>query len=347
MQPKVLQLRPLGRDGRRKLRPRSVGVSSNPGVRAAPQAGLAGIAGAGRLRRLLAGWLVLLIATLAIDGCESLDGSRAWYGRAEAVGAAAGLRPERIWVDGFVLFALVQRQESSPIGSRADAPLVVFLEGDGLAWRSRYRVGRDPTPRRATGVALAAASRLPRRAYLARPCHFLLAESPGCRPELWTTHRFGRTVVDATAAALDRLKALYGVERLVLVGYSGGATLALLLAVVRADVEAVITVAGVLDHAAWTTHHGVPPLTGSLAPSFGDPKLTRLPQVHIAGGRDRVAPPRLSEAFAARLGHPPGLVRLTVAHADHGCCWPHLWPALETAAMLHLGAEAKATATNR
>ena len=82
----------------------------------------------------------------------------------------------------------------------------------------------------------------------------------------WTTHRFAPEVIRASDLALDRLKTLFGAQRLVLVGYSGGAAVALLVAARRHDMGQIITVAGNLDHQAWTHYHHVQALSGSLNP---------------------------------------------------------------------------------
>jgi pimeloyl-ACP methyl ester carboxylesterase len=69
------------------------------------------------------------------------------------------------------------------------------------------------------------------------------------------------------------LKQRSGSTRLTLVGYSGGGTIAVLLAARRSDVAEVITVAANLDVGYWTQRDGLSPLTGSLDPAGGNPRL--------------------------------------------------------------------------
>lgn len=112
----------------------------------------------------------------------------------------------------------------------------------------------------------------------------------------------------------------------VLVGFSGGGAVAALAAAQRSDVLALATVAGNLDHVSWTDHHRVTPLHGSLNPADAAGQLTRLPQIHFVGDRDRVVPRLVVESFIQRLG-PGHLAQLKIVHgADHICCWDQNWP---------------------
>jgi pimeloyl-ACP methyl ester carboxylesterase len=128
--------------------------------------------------------------------------------------------------------------------------------------------------------------------------------------------------------ALEVMKARYGAKSLVLVGYSGGGAVAAILAAYRKDVERLVTVAGNLDHRAWTQHHAVSPLVASLDARDLIPDLRGLQQVHIAGSRDRIIPVAIVQRFAERIG--PNARLVVREDADHHCCWvddwPRLWP---------------------
>jgi hypothetical protein len=67
------------------------------------------------------------------------------------------------------------------------------------------------------------------------------------------------SVISASNQAVDALKQRYGAQEIVLVGYSGGGAVAALVAARRTDVVRLVTVAGNLDHLAWTHLHSVPP----------------------------------------------------------------------------------------
>lgn len=204
--------------------------------------------------------------------------------------------------------------------------LTIYLEGDGLAWRSRYVPSSDPTPPDPIGLRLAAADPASAVAYLARPCQYLT--SPRCNVDLWTSHRFSPAAISATSLAIDRLKRLFSAERVLLAGYSGGGVMAALVAAERTDVAGLITVAAPLDVGAWVRHHDVAPLTGSLDPArcCASP-LSRLPQRHVAGTRDDVTPRSIVESYA-RVLTSEAPIRILGVDSDHECCYVTLWPSL-------------------
>jgi dienelactone hydrolase len=149
-----------------------------------------------------------------------------------------------------------------------------------------------------------------------------------CNQELWTSARFAETVIDSSNHAIDLLKQQFGASSLRLIGYSGGGAIAALVAARRSDVIQLVTVAGNLDHEAWTRHHSISPLHRSLNPADAWHALARIPQVHFIGENDRNIGPFVIDAYLERFPdgqRPP--VHL-VKDADHYCCWMEHWPAL-------------------
>ncbi|WP_085444513.1 alpha/beta hydrolase [Magnetofaba australis] len=128
--------------------------------------------------------------------------------------------------------------------------------------------------------------------------------------------------------AVDQLKQRAGAQSIALAGHSGGATMALLLAQRREDVRAVVSIAGVLDHGAWTDHHGVTPLKQSLRIDDQAHKLAQLPQAHFAGARDRVAPSTLMRRFIREYGPFACVMDRVAEQADHQNGWLAYWPEL-------------------
>lgn len=208
---------------------------------------------------------------------------------------------------------------------KRSAELTIYLEGDGFAWLNSLQPSPDPTPLDPLALRLALAQPDGNAAYLGRPCQYLGVTQQPCQQRFWTDARFAEDVVHSLNLGLDQLKASAGAQRLVLVGYSGGGALALLLAARREDVARVVTVAGNLDHAAWTRHHRVSPLLGSLNPATFRSALTGLEQLHLVGEQDQVMPPQLAEDFVD--GYPHGhhaQVRVLPGY-DHHCCWANDW----------------------
>jgi len=164
-------------------------------------------------------------------------------------------------------------------------------------------------------------------AYLARPCQYL-ATQRNCAQRYWTDARFAAEVVGSLDQAIEQLKTRYTASSLVLVGYSGGGTLALLLAARRTDVERIITVAGNLDPDAWAAYHHLHPLRQSLNPALQRAALARIPQQHLSGERDQVVPTALTLRFdkAYPAGTESSVLRFS--HYDHQCCWARDWPRL-------------------
>lgn len=257
----------------------------------------------------------LLALVLALAACAPL-------GREDAGAIAAGAGFERAAFAAGPFTLIGWRRGAGPV-------LIAYLEGDGFAWVSRTRASDDPTPLHPTGLRLAAADPSPAVLYLGRPCQYVQpAEARNCSDRYWTDHRFAPEVVEAVNRALDQAKAQAGAGRLVLIGYSGGGAVAALAAARRSDVAAWATVASPLDSGAWTRHHEVSPLSGSLDPTTDAPRLAALPQIHFAGAEDETVPAAIVRSFLAREG--PGFESrlVVVPGADHGCCWARRWPEL-------------------
>ncbi|UUY07791.1 dienelactone hydrolase family protein [Pseudomonas sp. J452] len=219
-------------------------------------------------------------------------------------------------------------QAFTPAHLTRERHLTLYLEGDGFAWLNRSQPSSDPTPLNPLALHLALAQPAGNAAYLARPCQFLAADRGTCAQRYWTDARFAEEVVASLDLAVSQLKASAHAKQLTLVGYSGGAALALLLAARRDDVQRVISVSGNLDHAAWTRHHKVQPLRSSLNPADLRTRLVEIKQVHLVGSADLVTPSELTEGFVA--GYPSrATAKVWVLPGyDHAHNWAENWPEL-------------------
>ncbi|NTX92256.1 MULTISPECIES: hypothetical protein [unclassified Pseudomonas] len=200
--------------------------------------------------------------------------------------------------------------------------LRVYLEGDGHAWATATQPSLDPSPQNLLVAQLSVDDPTP-NAYLARPCQFVT--TPACEPSLWTNRRFSQEVVTRLSQALDQLKQRYGNREFELVGYSGGAALALLLAAQREDVAQVQTVAGNLSPRLWAQMKELSPLNGSLDPLDYRDQLAAIPQRHLVGDADDVVPTSLANAYLVRL-HPYACSQVVLSPApDHQQGWEAVW----------------------
>lgn len=242
---------------------------------------------------------------------------------AERLAAAQGLRPVQLRTETFVLSAYVRQQA-------ADQPLVVYIEGDGKAWLNSSTPSSNPTPASPVALELAARDRSANVAYVARPCQYAArdADAACATPRYWTGARFAEEVVAATSQAIDSLKA-GGQGGVHLVGFSGGGAIAALVAARRSDVLSLRTVAGNLDHEAFTRLHKVSAMTASLNPADVAPRLAAVPQLHLVGGKDDVVPRAIAESFLRRMGPSPCARVVEVPGADHLGPWEAAWARAE------------------
>lgn len=261
----------------------------------------------------------------ALVGCANVPTSGQRQQTADDWAATRGWQARQVPAGAFDLMTYAP---ATPATATAIDTLVVYLEGDGLAWVSPSQPSTDPTPANPLALRLALAHPEGAAAYLARPCQYVAASFRGCEARYWTQQRFAPEVIAASSLALDALKARFQARQLVLVGYSGGGAVAALVAARRTDVVRLITVAGNLDHRAWTALHRVTPLSGSLNPADERAALKHLPQWHLAGGADRVVPPAIAQEFISGFAAPSRPQVIVMPGYTHACCWAEHWAAL-------------------
>lgn len=271
-------------------------------------------------RRVLCAMCALLLC--ACSEFSGLGSPRAVAPHSPAP-ADAGFRPLTLQGPDLTLHARLKDQRAST----ADTTLHIYIEGDGFAWQTRWLPSADPTPKNPVGWQLAAADPHPLVLYLARPCQYADSDFRGCvDSRFWTTERFSAPVVRAMEAAVEQMLQTTGARRTALFGYSGGATLAVLLAARRADVQFLGTVAGNLDLDLWTAHHALPPFAETANPRAVHGAVAHIPQAHVVGNRDTVIPE--STAFLWCEGSPPSLCSVLQADATHAGPWGQAWAAV-------------------
>lgn len=253
-----------------------------------------------------------------MTGCQSVAPFIEPHDSARQLAADRGFSERVIHTDNFDLATFQSDFANQP------QTLTVYIEGDGRAFITRRRVSDDPTPRDPVALKLALADPAAAVAYIARPCQLTQPMPANCEPRYWTTHRYAPEVVESMNQAVAALKKTSGARRITLIGYSGGGTIAALIAGRRDDVDWLVTIAGNLDHVAWTTYHNDTPLTGSLNPVTAIEKLAAVNQLHIAGGDDDTMPPALVADFVRALPAATPVEFMVIERIDHND-WPGIW----------------------
>lgn len=264
-------------------------------------------------------WLIVLL----LSGCAGIPSPQHRQDMASKLVANHNWQARSIQTQQFDL--LSYRPKNAPHKTQ----LTVYIEGDGLAWLNTHSISTDPTPVNPLGLKLALNHPEGNAVYLARPCQYVGGiTARSCNKDHWSDGRFSEEVITSMNDALNVLKAEFDATKLQLIGFSGGGAIAALLAARRDDVTKLITVAGNLDHQAWTTYHKISPLTGSLNPTDYRQTLTKIKQIHFVGSDDNIMPPFLAQNFVASLANSANAKVIAMPNQSHGCCWESIWAEL-------------------
>lgn len=267
-----------------------------------------------------------LIAILSViaTGCATLStptpAERLQF--ADDIAQKAGMSRGSRTANGFAL--VTYRRTGHP-----GAPLNIYIEGDGYAWKSRREMSDDPTPTDPLALRLAALDPAPNVVYVARPCQFIAkTERRRCTSLHWSTHRFSEDVIAAMDQVITDIKVRTDASGVNLIGYSGGGAVAALVAARRNDVKSLRTVAGNLDHKAFTDYHNVTPLSGSLNAADVAPFLAHVPQRHFVGGGDKTVPANRDGKYIKNARFSDCIVFSEIKNATHIAGWAEIWPLL-------------------
>jgi len=189
-----------------------------------------------------------------------------------------------------------------------------------VPWVRRQIIATDPTPSEPLMLQLMAQDSRP-AIYLGRPCYFGMARDSACNPWVWTHGRYSEQVVESMRAVLATLVNANSITSLVLIGHSGGGTLAMLLAERVPQVRLVVTLAGNLDIDAWTARHGYTTLEHSLNPARRPPLPHDIEQLHYVGKNDKNVPPEILEAAIKQQN----ARMLVLDGVDHRQGWDNYW----------------------
>lgn len=269
------------------------------------------------MKNLLYVTILLSIIVLMI-GCAttSMFMDRAFI--ADDIAGKAGFSKEYVKAGGFTLMTYQRVNKPSD-------RISIYIEGDGRAWETKYRLSDDPTPSNPVALRLAAVDPADNVVYIARPGQYSPSGLPDCDSQYWSAKRFAPEVVGTMDRVIDILKEKAGVKYLELVGYSGGGAIAVLVAARRSDVVALRTVAGNLDTNTFCAYHHVSQLYGSMNPLDVARKVARIPQRHFVGTKDRIVPFAVVESFVTMEGQGEQESITIVKDASHNDGWFKRW----------------------
>lgn len=268
--------------------------------------------------------LYLLLLLLLISACSSsFEVSPALI--SDQIAAKAKLQKAIIPTSHFLILTYGKFQDASH-------ELVVYIEGDGFAWKNRYELSADPTPLRPLVLTLATLDHRRNVLYLSRPCQYeTLRQDARCHPKFWSGQRFSPLVVESLLQAILTFQRKG--QKLILVGFSGGANLAAILASKLQNVYGLITVAGNLDHEGLHRFHQVSPLQGSLNALDFTKQLQNIPQRHFLGSRDEIIPSFILKNFLKNLSPGPCVLFSSIEDVGHEEGWEERWPSLVRTAL--------------
>jgi len=194
----------------------------------------------------------------------------------------------------------------------------VYIHGDGQPWHLGRRPAVDPTPRNPLLLSMMSLDKQA-SVYLGRPCYYGAGPESLCDATVWTSARYSQQLVDSMVQALGLLVA--DDQELILIGYSGGAVIAALMARQLENAVGLITVAGNLDIDLWTDTFALLPLAGSVNPTRLAISERDIKQLHLVGGKDTIVPLAVTMSYVSVHG---GDLR-TFPDFSHACCWDQVW----------------------
>lgn len=266
---------------------------------------------------LMVSRLRALLVALMLSSCSLADTGQERTAAARTMIANAHWQEHFLDVNGVTLFSAAKI-------TNAAMPARLYIEGDGYAFTNSSQISSDPTPRPPMLLTLALADESPNTIYVARPCQYLLSQSPACSFRDWSFDRFNALQVARISQLLDDYRQTTGIRSFELVGYSGGAAIALTLAATRNDVASVRTIAGNVALAEFIRMHSLESFATDADPMRNLAALKRIPQIHLVSSGDSVIRPELVKYYLTALSSSCAK-SMEVDSPTHGKGWEAPW----------------------
>jgi len=229
----------------------------------------------------------ILLAGLLVSGC-------AWMPP-----HPSGFTDKKIETE-YLTFSVWEKE-----GIETGKPLRIYLEGDG-----------NPNPSDKIALYYAQQDKTKNVIYMARPCQWSKDKICKSKPEIYKDQRFHPEIIREIEEVVLYLKSKYKAPKIELIGYDGGATVALNLAG-QMNISRIITIAGILDTNAYVRQNDLPEMKDAQNPADKLAVLADVPQIHYVGGKDEITPRRSAERFIAKMSHPKSAVVKSVPGVGH------------------------------
>lgn len=257
--------------------------------------------------------LIIVISILLLAGCNpaAIDGNPLAVGKL--------YKFEKVLVKGGDFWITTYQKITDP-----SKPYVFYIEGDGAAWLSKYKVSHNPTPRRQMFIKLASMDQRPNIIYVARPCQYTpMSLNLKCTLQggYWTDKRMSDDSVEVLNEVINKIS---NNQKFSLVGYSGGGGLAVLIASRNPKIKDILTIAANLDHIEFTYYHNVTPMIDSLNPIDYASYVKNIPQLHISGEKDDIIPPFIANKFIKAVNSNCAKQKV-FADISHNHGWEKIW----------------------
>ena len=257
-------------------------------------------------------YTIVLIIALLSSGCVSKLSPKVRQHTADTVAQAGNLAQQKIVTDDFLL-TTYQHFDSTADNKQ----MVVYIEGDGMAWISRNQLSNNPTPVQPIALKLASVDTNANVLYIARPCQYLWPQKMNaCSSKYWSNKRGSEEVILSINQAISIVKQKQNISTIRLIGYSGGGGIAALIASRRQDVNEFVSVSANLNYKLFTQIHNLSPMNGSIDPITVAKQISSIPQIHYVGSEDGIIPEQIPKSFSDNV--------ISIEGATHDN-WPSKW----------------------
>jgi hypothetical protein len=270
------------------------------------------------MSKLLSKLLIFLCCIILISGCQ-IDPN--------AIAHKANMHKKLHYTKNFIITSFIRERNYLD----QTKPIYIYIEGDGQAWVSRYRLSNNPTPKNPLALQLASIDHNANVIYIARPCQFTPIElDHNCCSNYWSTARYSQVVIDAINEVITNVKNLINSKNpdIHLIGYSGGATVAGIIAASRNDIKSLTTIAGNLDHDMVSDFHQTTKLDQSLNLIDFAEKISNISQIHYIGEKDQVIPSYITKIFVTKINYfnKNNIAKYVILkNIDHYNGWVSFW----------------------